>query len=235
MAATAIGVAGLGACGLRKAEFSDDATLSQQITAVRVTGDSGDVTVRGGTGPATVHRVVSYSGEKPGATQRVEGGVLVLEDCTGNCSVDYTITVPTGTPINGKISSGSYALTGLGAVDVTSDSGDITMDGITGPVRANADSGTIDGRSLRGGRVDATADSGDVRLALTTPQDVTANAGSGSITVTVPAGSSYPADSYNVSAVTDSGTATVRIANDPAGAHRLDLRSDSGDVTVQPG
>lgn len=226
VAAVGIGLGALSGCGLVRATLTDDATLSEQVTSVRLDGDSGEVVVRGQAGPVTIHRRVEYVSTAPGPTHRVENGVLVLAECGNNCSVDYTVTVPPGIPVSGKSSSGGVELTGLGAVDIDVDSGGVRLDGISGAVDVETSSGGITGKGLNGGPIRARASSGGIDLTATTPQDVRAEASSGGVTITVPAGA------YKVITEAGSGDEKLQITNDPAGAHTLDLRTDSGNITI---
>ncbi|WP_067811914.1 DUF4097 family beta strand repeat-containing protein [Actinomadura kijaniata] len=126
----ALGASALGACGLvPDRSFEDDPALTGRITSVRLENRSGDVTVRGADdGTVSLHRRVAYTTSPPeGPTHRVENGVLVLGDCGVNCEVDYTVVLPKGTPVSGSTSNGEIALTAVGAVDVATGSGDVTV------------------------------------------------------------------------------------------------------------
>jgi len=58
--------------------------------------------------------------------------------------------------------------------------------------------------------------------------DVTAHTGSGTVQVSVPSGSRY-----RVAATSDSGHVDVGIATDPGADHALDVRTQSGSITVR--
>ena len=231
IAATAIGAAGLSACGLvlQAESYSDDADVSDQIRSVRIDNESGGVTVNGAKGKAgaSVHRTLEYRGERPGdPTYEVDKGVLVLRGCGQDCSVTYTVAVPTGVPVSGRTSSGSITLTDVGGVRVSTSSGRIRMDGIAGDVSARTSNGQIEGRDVRGDEIRAVTSNGRIDLAPTSGQDVLAVASNGDITLTVPAGR------YDVSAQSDNGTKDIGVPQDPAGA-RLDLQTSNGDITVE--
>src|SRR5690242_16393296 len=83
-----VAVAGLAGCGLPFKTYSDDRTEAATIGEIRVSGGSGDVTVRsGGTETVKVHRTIHYGGNRPGATDHVDGSTLVLDTrCGRNCS-----------------------------------------------------------------------------------------------------------------------------------------------------
>ncbi|MBZ4322784.1 DUF4097 family beta strand repeat-containing protein [Streptomyces huiliensis] len=230
-AAAAIG--GLSACDLGlKEKFEDDAKVSQRVSAVRIDGNSGSITLHGKPGTTTteIHRTVRYRDDRPdGPTHRVENGVLVLADCGNDCTVDYEVTVPAGIPVSGKITSGAVDLTSVGAVQVKATSGAVDLSDITGPVDIKATSGSVKARGLKDGPVKVKATSGAVDLALTSPQNVEADLTSGSLTVRAPAGP------YRVTTDTDSGSKHISIPQSPSAPHHLDLSTSSGSITVKNG
>jgi hypothetical protein len=216
------------ACGWEAGgtRFSDDESIGQTITEVRFDNDSGDVKIS--VGDATsVHREVKYSTDKPGKTSRVDDGdTLVLEACrTRNCWVTYDVVVPAGTKVNGHIDSGDVEVAGVASANVQSESGNLTVRDVAGKVNATAESGTVDLSGI-GGAVVAGAESGGVTVGLTTAQDVSVSTESGDIEVSVPG-----AD-YRVDASSDSGTVDNGLDGDNTGGHKLELRADSGNVTV---
>jgi DUF4097 and DUF4098 domain-containing protein YvlB len=231
VAGIAIGAAGLLMTGCEFGDvagttFSDSEGLGQEISEVRFTNDSGDVKITTGD-TVEVRRTVKYDEDKPGKTYRVEGGdTLVLEACTArNCWVDYDVTVPEGTKVSGHADSGSVELVGLASANVQSESGDITVRDVAGEVNASAQSGSVDLSGI-GGSVVAGAESGSVTVGLTAAQNVSVRTESGDIEVSVPDAS------YQVSAISDSGSVDNGVGSDSSAGHKLDLRADSGDVTV---
>lgn len=220
-------LAGCGWAGIGEKTFTDEESIGQDVTKVRFDNDSGDVKITIGD-EITVHRNVSHhEDDKPGKTHRVEGDTLVLEQCpAANCSVDYEVTVPEGTEVDGHVDSGVVELVGVAAVNVEAESGDITVRDVPGSVNASVQSGRITLSGI-GGAVVATAESGDVEVGLTEPQDVTVTTSSGDIQATVPDGS------YRVTTSVDSGTLENDLENDPSGEHTLTFGADSGNITVR--
>lgn len=256
----------VGACGW---EFSrntatDDTTIDTPIAAVRLASDSGKVTIRAGAA-TRVHRTVHYDQEQPGRTQRVDGDVLVLDSCpVRNCWIDYDVTVPPGSRVDGVVDSGSVEVEGLSttnlkidsgnvtlrrisgevnlesdsgtvtlsdigrAVVVRSESGDVTVDNASADVTVHAHSGTVTARGV-GGTADLRSDSGNVEVRLAATHNVKAEASSGTLSVTVPRAA------YRLRTTTGSGELDSAVTDDPAGGHELDLRTDSGDITVRYG
>ena len=245
VAAIGIGVLLLAACTWDGRNTAiDDTAISQSFASVRVTNDSGSVKIH--TGPlSAVHRTIRYDKDKPGSTSRVENNTLIIESCpVRHCAIDYDVTVPVGTKVDGKIDSGSVELDGVAAVNLAIDSGSTTVRRVSGKVNVNASSGSIDVQDV-GDAVTVRSDSGrvrlaDVRAAVTveaqsgsvnvgvggSPQDVRVKADSGNIMVSV------PRSDYRVRAQTDSGHVQNGIGDQPSGGHLLDLHTDSGNITV---
>ncbi|MEU9122505.1 DUF4097 family beta strand repeat-containing protein [Streptomyces sp. NPDC048506] len=230
VAVACIGAWGISSCGLSPSKnFKDDATISKKITAIRLDGDSGSVTIRGGKagGTVSVHRSVTYQGDRPeGATQRVEDGVLMLGGCGEKCSVNYTVEVPAGLPVSGNTSNGAVDLTAVGTVNVTTSSGAIELNDIAGAVDVHTSNGQIRGRGLSGSHITAETSNGEIDLTPATAQSVRAETTNGSITVKVPKGH------YRISTRTSNGDKNISVANDPAGRYRLDLTTSNGDITA---
>jgi hypothetical protein len=218
-------------CALAVSSFTDDATLTQTIDAVRIDADAGSVVIRGvaGLGDATVHRNVNYRGQKPGNTHRIDGGTLVLNGCGRNCAVSYTVQVPDGVPVSGQTTNGTLEFSNVGDIDVRTSNGRINLDGVAGDVNARTSNGRIDAKGLSGHRVTAETSNGTIDLALQTAQDVRAVTSNGSITLTVPDGS------YNVDAQSSNGSKNIDIPTDPDGEHTLDLSTSNGSITVTGG
>lgn len=127
----------------------------------------------------------------------------------------------------GESADGSLKLSAVGAVRVTTSSGTIDLDGVTGPVDATTSDGAITGRGLSGRRITAETSNGEIDLTPATAQSIRAKTSSGSITVTVPKAR------YRVSAETGNGDKRLGVVQDPAGRYRLDLSTGNGDVTAK--
>ncbi|GAA5611368.1 hypothetical protein Spla01_02515 [Streptomyces platensis] len=232
VAVAAIGAGSLSACGVLPGKtFRDDAEVSKKITAVRLDSGSGGLTVHGGKGGGTVsvHRAVSYHGDRPqGATHRVKDGVLVLSGCGQSCTVDYTVELPAGIPVSGKTSSGAVDLAKVGPVKLSTSSGDIQLDGVSGAVDARTTNGEITGRGLSGAQISAETSNGAIDLTPATAQNVRAKTSNGAIRLRLPKGP------YRVAAETSSGEEHIGIAQDPAARYRLELTTSNGDITAKP-
>lgn len=207
-----------------------DGRVSGTVHSVKIDQASGEVRIRVGDVPSpTVHETFHYSFSRPGDSFRLDGDQLVLADCGSSCRVDYDVTVPSGTAITGKTSSGDIDLEGVASVDVSSNSGAVRATNVAGSVKVHADSGDIDLGSI-GQDVTAQADSGSVKLRLDASdaaRNVQLKADSGDVDVTVPNAT------YRVEGSSDSGSRNIGVPQDPSSPRLLRLDSDSGDVTVR--
>lgn len=193
-------------CGLFESTASDEETV-RGVTEIRLDAGSARFTITGeDVDETTVRRELHYRWGDPEDSWWVEDGVLTLRGCGRNCSVDYTVAVPEGTPVSGHTSNGSVVLSNLGPVDVESSNGRIEVES-GGPVRADTSNGGID-------------------VTLSSPADVTAHTSNGSIDVTVPDGP------YRVHAATSNGSTDIGVAEDSDAHHRLRMETSNGSITV---
>ncbi len=227
-------------------DFSD--TEQAKITEIRLSGGSGDVTIRTSARTDTaINRVVRYRGAEPGRTYRIEGSALSIDTrCGPDCGVSYEIDAPTGVNVTGGTTSGDVRLAGVGTVDLDVRSGDVSVESATGPVTIEttsgdiiagdvrgattlkATSGDVEGRGLAGAAT-VQVTSGSVELHLTKPVAVRARATSGDVLVTV------PRDRYQVQVATANGDENVSVPHDASASHLLDVSTTNGDVTLREG
>ncbi|MFI7633979.1 DUF4097 family beta strand repeat-containing protein [Nonomuraea sp. NPDC049400] len=225
MIAGLVGLAALSAgCGLAGPLNEDTASydVTDKVAGVRVEADSGTVAVvesdRQG---IRVTEELSWRKTKPETSHKVQGDTLTLSFKCANtwglgsggaaCEVSYKVEVPKGLRVN-----------------VSSDSGDLTLKGLSGELNARTDSGAIKTDGLAAKRVTAETDSGDVDLAFGGPPDkVVTSSDSGNISIHVPQGP------YNIVAKTDSGGKNITVPTDASAARQIELTTDSGDLEVE--
>ncbi|MGW3349829.1 DUF4097 family beta strand repeat-containing protein [Nonomuraea rubra] len=216
--------AALTGCGAGFTEETDTVSyeVGDDVRALRVEADSGTIEVvesqrRG----VQVTEQLVWRKNKPKTGHQVQGGTLVLSyECPAavgfgavatSCDVNYRVEVPRGL-----------------SVKVASDSGTLTLKGLSGALDALSDSGAIEAEGLAVRQVVAKTDSGDVELAFTgAPDRVTVSSDSGRVTIGVPQGA------YDVVATTDSGAKDIKVDTDPSAPRRIELTSDSGDLEVR--
>ncbi|MFI7427543.1 DUF4097 family beta strand repeat-containing protein [Micromonospora sp. NPDC049836] len=245
-AASLILLCGCDNLSFRRLDYDNtEATGISRITVP--SGGAGDVAVRA-TGPAgqvRIKRVVRYQGgQQPDTRYQIKGDELVLPtDCGARCTVSWEVTAPAGVAVRGETSSGNVELAQVGTVEFTLRSGDLSVSGARGDVRAEttsgnirvvdaagavrlrASSGDIEARRL-GARVDAEATSGNVTVELDQPAPVRLRASSGDIDLTV------PDDRYRVRASARSGDTNLGVPDDPAASLLLDVAATSGNVRI---
>ncbi|MEU8432979.1 DUF4097 family beta strand repeat-containing protein [Streptomyces sp. NPDC029216] len=236
LAATALGAALLlSGCALTEVgpvKTADaDATVTEAVTAVELTGvRRGDVEVTPGSGPGvTVRRVVHYrGGGEPAPGQRVSGGVLTFSDgCDDDCWIDYRLEVPAAARVRIGSSSGDITVTGVARADLTSESGDVRAERISGPVKVRTASGRITAAGLEGAEAEFRASSGDVEAGFAkAPASVSVTTSSGDVRVTAPQAP------YALSLSTASGTREVALNDSPGASSRMTVRTSSGDIRL---
>lgn len=232
--------------------------ITQAVSALDVTGGSGDVEVvaSGGSTVAVTETLHYGIGRKPETTHAVQSGQLRLAyECAGGwmpfggCKVDYRVEVPANVPLRIEADSGDVTVRNVnGRLDVQSGSGDINVVNAGGPATLSVGSGDIDVNGARGdltletgsgsvdaegiqaGNVTAEAGSGDLELVFArAPGKVVAETGSGDAQVELPGGT------YNVTAESDSGEEDVDVATDTGASSTVEVHAGSGDVQVDSG
>jgi DUF4097 and DUF4098 domain-containing protein YvlB len=257
-----VGVLGACDWDIATEEYSDATGIGQAFTSVRFADDSGNVTIRTGDSASVKRVVHYGDDKPGKDTFRVRGGVLELNACTQrNCSIDYEVTVPAATTVSGQNDSGEVDISGVAEANVRASSGNVTVRDVPGTVNVQASSGAVELSDIGGavvakadsgnitadqvdddvtlkassGAIEAHgiagtaklgADSGNITVELTEAGDVDADASSGAVDVTVPRGA------YRISTHTGSGNVDSDVDNDADGEHALDLRTDSGNITI---
>ncbi|MEV0161265.1 DUF4097 family beta strand repeat-containing protein [Nonomuraea fuscirosea] len=210
-------------CGIGGPNEQDTVTydVADKVAALEVETDSGSIEVveseRQG---IHVTEALTWRKNKPETSHQVRGDTLALTfNCPAtwgfgavgtSCDVSYKVEVPKGL-----------------RVKVSSDSGALTLTGLSGELDARSDSGAIEADGLSVKQVAAKTDSGAVGLTFTgAPDKVTTATDSGRISVHVPQGP------YKVVASTDSGGKNIKAAVDDSAPRLIELTSDSGDLEV---
>ena len=221
----------------RQAEFSRTLTVTGPVTIeagvrsgiIRVRrGDDGVVTVRGslrargsgflwGAPEERVHRLAA----SPPIAQN--GNSISIGDVVDRWllrRVDFMIEIaaPAATRLRALSDSADLRVVGIdGPVECETDSGEIEIAGITGEVRATSDSGMISICQVAGA-VEASSDSGEIEaLEIAGRIEVRTDSGEIHVSQTTPA---------PVHAESDSGAITVKLAHE--GGYTLRIRTDDG-------
>jgi DUF4097 and DUF4098 domain-containing protein YvlB len=141
-----------------------------------------------------------------------------------NVSIDYVVTVPSGTSVKADSGSGDLNITGLGApLKASTGSGDVYANELTGDVALSTGSGQIQAWMNGAHYAKAETGSGTIRLEGVTG-GLYAQTGSGDITI-----SGKPGDNWKLE--TGSGSVTLNTGHS---GYNLDASTGSGDVHSDP-
>src|SRR5690242_16303913 len=159
---------------------------------------------------------------------RTPSGVVVSPQChffVGNCSFSFHAVLPAGKRSVLSDGSGNLTLQGLtGPVTVGSGSGDVQVNGLTGTVSLQNGSGNITGGALSGPKVTLKAGSGDIAIDSLESPDVVVTDGSGNIDLT------FTKAPTRVRVSNSSGNVNVVL---PRGVrYQVNATTDSGNRTV---
>jgi len=191
--------------------------ISSAVSTVVVVSHVGNVTVTGGSGPATsVTEQSTYSKAPPVTTRTLSGQTLtVTYTCPDQlvCAVSYVVKVPRDV-----------------AVQVTAGAGSIRLSGLAGSVTAKSYAGLISATGLTSASADLTTDAGGISATFAVaPVTVRVLARVGAIIVRVPGSASY-----HVSANAHAGSATVRVRQSSSSVHTITASTDIGAILIGP-
>jgi hypothetical protein len=205
-----------------RGQFSRNFQVSGPVT-LEVTNGSGDIVVReGGSGSVEVHAKI-HVGERWGNPDAAEARVHQIENNPPveqdgntirirqngdreqwrNISIDYEITAPSETQLSSRTGSG-----------------DVTVEGIRGPVQAETGSGDVKMRGLHG-NVTAQTGSGDTRFEGIEAERVEIKTGSGDVSVR----------DLHCALAARTGSGDIEAEGQPTGAWRL--HTGSGEVKLR--
>jgi hypothetical protein len=193
-----------------------------RVARVELRVESGSVTVVGGNATPQVRvrrEEASAFGRAPAEHRSLTGRALRLtSSCprvvVGDCSASYRLTVPDDVD-----------------VDVTTGSGRVRLAGFHGSATIHTDSGDVKVAAFCGFRLAAATGSGRIQaVAACAPKSLELSSVSGDADAVVPPGR------YRVTASSNTGRRRVAgLLSSRAARFRIDVRSRSGDVTVEGG
>jgi DUF4097 and DUF4098 domain-containing protein YvlB len=209
--------------------------------SLEVTNSSGDITVRhGGSGNVEV-RAKIHVGDRWSDNADVERRVHAVEaappleqngntirirkideeDRNSHISIDYEITAPEETQLHSETGSGDVSVDGInGPVSARTGSGDVKMSGLRADVKAQTGSGDAKFQGIEAGRLEIETGSGDIEL-RDVRCAVQVRTGSGDIEA-----QGQPQEAWKLR--TGSGDVTLRVPSDVG--FDLDAHTGSGDV-----
>jgi DUF4097 and DUF4098 domain-containing protein YvlB len=197
------------------------AIVPAPLLRVEIQVAEGDIEILGGPTPdVLVNRTdSSVFGHSPEETRRIDNGVVRIESScprlvVGSCAADYQLTVPE-----------------TAQLVIVAEHGDVRLTAYSGSVRLSAPDGDLTVEAFCGPLLDATARGGDIAVVATCPpKRMTLLTTTGDVDARVPPGR------YSVDVKTISGRTTILgVADEPDAARRVQVLSNSGDVTVTAG
>ena len=170
---------------LAAASCSTSATAEQEFsetpTAVTITSGTGGVSVTAADSGATVAAEISASGEEPAWSATLVGTELVIDDGCGDrtdCEVDFVITVAGTADVTIDSADGGIAVVDMNStVTIGGSARTVSLNGITGPISVDLESGDLLAVTSGSGDVTAQVPDGDY--------DIDASTGSGEVDVKV--------------------------------------------------
>jgi hypothetical protein len=171
------------------------------------------------------------------SVERGAGGELRLSSSGcgflgGQCEVDYTIRVPSGTVVRVEADAGDVVaerLTTTEPLVLDTSAGDVTAVDVRAPsIELSSSAGDVEGRALSARRIDLHSSAGDVIASLATPADaVGADSSAGDVELLV------PNEVYRVDATSSAGDVDAgHLRTDPAARRAITAHSSAGDVRV---
>jgi DUF4097 and DUF4098 domain-containing protein YvlB len=195
-----------------------DYQIDEPVTALAIGARAAGVEIKTGNGPVTVTEEYRYSNGKPATTHQVEGATLRLtesgcSDDDARCEVHYRIRVPAAM-----------------SVEITAQAGAVDVDGLAGSMHVSTEAGAVEGRALTSDEVTVRTQAGATSLEFVeAPALIRTTTSMGAVELRVPRTETYAVDVH-----TGVGGGSVRVDKDPASAHRIEVRSEVGTVSVEP-
>ena len=193
--------------------------VTEPITALVIDAQAARVIVEAGAGPVTVTEIHRYDDARPTTAHQVDGQTLTLTEtgCGGDdnvrCDVEYRVRVP-----------------GATSADITAAAGGVTVTNLAGNVSVTTQAGAIEGSGLSGDEVVVTTKAGAATLEFAeAPSMVRATTDLGAIELKMPGDRAYAVD-----VGTTVGASKVSVQRDDASAHRIEVKTQVGAVSIAP-
>jgi len=206
--------------------------------ALSINAAIGDVhIVPGKDGQITVARRLTYGLRRPYVEERIDGDTFRISDhpCTVDlaftCEVLWLLQVPRDVDVDVTTQAGFINVSGMSnTVKVVSDSGDVRVLAPSGKlVTLRSHDGMVTAQNISSAQVVATSDNKAVQLTFRSPPAlVVGRSQRGQVGVVLPDG----ADTYKITAKSQSGSRTVAAKVSDNAKRRIDILSASGDVSV---
>jgi hypothetical protein len=224
-------------------------TIAQTVTSVNLQSYGADIRVIGSAATKKVRIIESVNydpsqGPTPAVIHAVSRGMLTLAspDCAQiDCSVGFTLIVPSDVSVTAVTSSGNADVAGVASANLDSGGGDVTAASIGGPLTVTSEGGNLNLTGI-GGSLKADSGGGDVTaqgitgptVSITTEGGQVSALGLTATTAIVSSGGDdaqvgFASTPDAVIVTTDGGNATVLV---PEGPYALTADSGGGNETV---
>jgi hypothetical protein len=171
------------------------------------------------------------------SVERAPGGELRLSSSCpnflgGQCGVDYTISVPSGTVVRADADAGDVVaerLTTSEPLVLSTSAGDVTASEVAAPsIALSSSAGDVEARALSADAIRLESSAGDVVASLATPAErLLADSSAGDVELLVPDAL------YRVDATSSAGDVDDdQLRTDPAARRSITAHSGAGDVRV---
>lgn len=202
---------------------------------VRITGSNATVDVQSSPdGQVHVHAKGSYAGDEPQISARTaDGETDVTLRCDSSwlsaCDIDATVQVPIALAVQVATDNGGVSVDGIdGDLALFSDNGRLEVRGGAGEISATTDNGDVSIKNSRATAVTVISDNGDVDVELqSAPRSVDARTDNGDIDIAVPGGSKYAVDTG-----ADNDALDIDVGIDSDSPHVIKAETDNGDIRI---
>ena len=229
-------------------------TVPQPVTSLTVQSYGAPVQVTAGpVRHVQITETLTYdpqAGGPPAVAQSVSGGRLSVGDpacANSNCDVSFAVIAPSGVTVTVTTEGGPVTVSGIaganldsgggpvratkigGPLTVSTGSGSLVLDGLTGTLRADTGGGPLTAQGIASATATITTGGGDARLAFSADPDTLAvGTDGGSAQLAVPGGP------YALTADSNGGPQSVGIATDPAAGRSITVISGGGPLWIGP-
>lgn len=240
----------LGAASVPQITVHRSLTVAQPVAGLTVDSYGAPVRVEAGSasGVQVTETIMYDQGTRPPtATETVSGGQLTLAGsacANAGCSISFGVITPPGVRVTVFSGGGPIRLSGIavadldsgggpvhatqaGSLTVSTAGGPLLLDGVTGPLNAQAGDGNVMARDITAGTVSITTNGGPAHVEFASaPERVTASTGGGALLLAVPGGP------YALTANSGGGPESIAIPTDSAAVPSISANSGGGPLEI---
>lgn len=206
-------------------------SIPETPQSVSITSGSGNVNVAADSSATTVTAEISASGDEPPWSAELVGTELVIDDGCGartDCEVNLVIAVAGTADVSITSAGGGVTVVDMNsAVTIAGTASNVLLNGITGPIDVNLDSGDMLGARLVTTTGSFRTGAGNIDVTLTEPfESLVVTSGSGDVKAQVPDGG------YDITATTRDGSVEIDVDDVDGAPATIEMQTGSGDVTI---